>query len=108
MALMEDLTKSAGGSVLLGLGIAIAAPVILPALGTGLRPLVKAVVRGGIMVYDTLKETVAEAGEQLSDIVAEVRSESTHSDGSTTGTAATEAGKGRSDRRAESEHAKGR
>ena len=108
MALMEDLTKSTGGSVLLGLGIAIAAPVVLPALATGLRPLVKAVVKGGLVVYDSLRETVAEAGEQLSDIVAEVRSETSHPEGSAPGTAMAEAGKGRSDRRTESEHAKSR
>ena len=108
MALMEDLTKGAGGSVLLGLGIAIAAPVLLPALATGLRPLVKAVVKGGVVVYDSLKETVAEAGEQLSDIVAEARSEMTQPEGNAAGTGTAEVGKGRSDRRTESEHSKSR
>jgi hypothetical protein len=49
--------------------------VVVPALAAGMRPLAKAVLKGGITVYDRGAEMFAEAGEQLSDLVAEVRSE---------------------------------
>jgi len=55
--------------------IALAAPIMVPAFAAGMRPLAKAVIKGGIMVYDKGAEVLAEAGEQLSDLVAEVRSE---------------------------------
>jgi hypothetical protein len=51
------------------------APVIVPAVAGGLRPVVKTLVKGGIMVTDKVNTMVAEAGEQLDDLVAEVRSE---------------------------------
>jgi hypothetical protein len=75
MALFEDITKGGFSTVLVGIGAAIVAPTLLPALGSSLRPLAKVVVKGGVMVYDALKESVAEAGEQLNDLVAEARSE---------------------------------
>lgn len=80
MALFEDLTKGSLSTVLLGLGVAIAAPTILPGLASGLRPLAKTLVRGGVTLYDAAKEGVAEAGEQFSDLVAETRAEMAHED----------------------------
>ena len=79
MALLDDmvggLTSSWVPSVLVGVGVALVAPIVVPALAGGMRPLAKAVVRGGMMVYDKGAEVIAEASEQLSDMVAEVRSE---------------------------------
>jgi Protein of unknown function (DUF5132) len=75
MALLEDVTKGGFTTVLIGVGAAIVAPTVIPALATGLRPLAKALVKGGVTLYDSVKETVAEAGEQFNDLVAEVRSE---------------------------------
>jgi hypothetical protein len=40
-----------------------------------MRPLAKAVVKGGMLVYDKGAEVIAEASEQLSDMLAEARSE---------------------------------
>ena len=74
MAIFDDLTKGPM-PVLLGLGVAMAAPNVIPAVASGLRPLAKALVKGGLTVYDALKEGVAEAGEQLNDLVAETRAE---------------------------------
>ena len=54
---------------------AMLAPNFLPKLGSGLRPLLKGAVRAGYAFVDRTKETVAEASEQLQDIVAEVKSE---------------------------------
>jgi hypothetical protein len=75
MALFDDLPKGSLSTVLLGLGVAIAAPSILPGLAAGLRPLAKTLVRGGVTLFDAAKEGVAEAGEQFSDLVAETRAE---------------------------------
>src|SRR5215831_1328219 len=79
MALFNDIVESFGSSwvpsVLVGVGVALVAPMVVPALAEGIRPLAKAVIKGGIMVYDKSAEMLAETGEQLSDLVAEVRSE---------------------------------
>jgi len=55
MALFDDLLVGWGPTVLIGAGVALAAPILLPAV----------------------KEVVAEGGEQLSDLVAEARAEYT-------------------------------
>jgi hypothetical protein len=74
MAMFEDLTK-VPVPVLVGLGLAMAAPNVIPAVAAGLRPLAKALVKGGLTLYDAAREGVAEAGEQLNDLVAETRAE---------------------------------
>jgi hypothetical protein len=76
MAIFDDLTKGPM-PLLLGLGVAMAAPNVIPAMASGLRPLAKALVKGGITLYDSVKEGVAEAGEQLNDLIAETRAEMT-------------------------------
>ena len=75
MALFEDLTESFWPNALLGVGAVLLAPVIVPAVAGGLRPVVKTLVKGGIFVTDKVNAFVAEAGEQLDDLVAEVRAE---------------------------------
>ncbi len=79
MALFDDmvqgLTSSWVPSVLVGVGVALVAPIVVPALAGGMRPLAKAVVKGGMLVYDKGAEVIAEASEQLSDMLAEARSE---------------------------------
>jgi uncharacterized protein DUF5132 len=79
MALFDNVVEGFGSSwlpsVLVGISVALVAPVVVPALAAGMRPLAKAVIKGGIMVYDKGTEALAEAGELLSDLVAEVRSE---------------------------------
>lgn len=79
MALLEDITKGPISTVLIGIGVAMVAPSVIPAVASGLRPLAKAVVRGGLTLYDAAREGLAEAGEQLNDLVAETRAEMAHS-----------------------------
>ena len=74
MAIFGDLTKEPV-ALLLGLSVGMAAPNIFPALASGLRPLAKALVKGGLTLYDAARERLAEAGEQLNDLVAETRAE---------------------------------
>ena len=71
----KGLLKGYGPTLAVGIGVALLAPVILPAVGAVARPLVKGLVKGGLTVVDTVKELTASSGEQLSDLYAEARSE---------------------------------
>ncbi len=77
MGLFDDGLKSSVPSILVVLGVALAAPIILPAVAAVSRPLAKTLIRGYLVLADTVKEFAAEAGEQISDLVAEVQAEST-------------------------------
>jgi hypothetical protein len=54
---------------------ALLAPKVLPVLGTAVRPLVRTAVRAGYSAVMETRELVAEAAEQVQDIVAEARSD---------------------------------
>ena len=77
MAILEDLTKGPV-PVLVGLGVAVAAPNIIPAIASGLRPLAKVVVKSTLSLVDAVKEGITEVGEQVNDLVAETRAEMAH------------------------------
>jgi hypothetical protein len=79
MALFDDVLKGWGPTALIGVGVALAAPILLPAAAAGARPLAKTLIRGYLVVADTLQEVIAEAGEQFSDLVAEAQAERTAS-----------------------------
>jgi hypothetical protein len=89
---LEDLFEDSLPGLVIG---AVAAAVLMPLLGArrlaagaaagaaggatqnGVgRPLMKAAVKGYLSVADRIKEVAAEAREQMSDLVAEVREES--------------------------------
>lgn len=48
----------------------LVAPIVVPVVIAGLRPVAKTAIKGGIYVLDKAQDMVAEAGEQLSDLVA--------------------------------------
>lgn len=75
MALLDDVFSGWGTTVLIGVGVALAAPVLLPAVGAVIRPVAKEIIKGGLYLMDSLQELAAEGSEQLSDLVAEVKSE---------------------------------
>lgn len=75
MALMDDGLKGAVPSILVVLGVAMAAPIVLPAVAAVSRPLAKTLIKGYLVLADTIKEFAAEAGEQVCDLVAEVKAE---------------------------------
>ena len=87
MAFFEDVFK--GGNIVtglaIGIGSAVVAPLILPAIGNALRPVAKTMIKGGILVYDQGRQAMARVGEAASDVVAEARSEQSaeHTGGST-------------------------
>lgn len=75
MALFDNGVKSAVPSILVIVGVAMAAPIVLPAVAAVSRPLAKNLIKGYLVLSDMIKEFAAEAGEQVSDLVAEVRAE---------------------------------
>lgn len=79
--IFEEGISSLGSTMLLGVGAVLAAPVVVPAVMGGIRPLVKTAVKGYVYVSDTLRESMAEAGEQFTDLVEEVRAEARNSPG---------------------------
>ena len=66
-------------NLLIGAAAVVLAPIVVPAVLAGMRPVAKTVVKGGVLVYDKAREMVAEVGEQMGDIVAEARAELTTS-----------------------------
>jgi len=68
-----------GGNVItvlaIGAGAALLAPVVFGIAGGVLRPVTKAAIRGGLIAYDKIRESGAEAMETLEDLAAEVKSE---------------------------------
>ncbi len=77
MALLDDMFKGWVPGVLVGVGVAMVAPKILPVLMNVGRPLIKSAIKGGLVVSNKMKELTAEMSEQFNDMVAEVKAEST-------------------------------
>lgn len=59
----------------IGVGTAILAPVVIPMIAGIAKPLAKAAIKGGIMLYEKNKELIAEATEVVEDLVAEAKAE---------------------------------
>ena len=59
----------------IGAGAVLLAPVIIPAIGGALRPLLKSTIKGGILAYEGAKVAVAEAREAMEDLTAEAKAE---------------------------------
>ncbi len=75
MAWLDETLGGWGTTVLTGVVVTMAAPLVLPVIGSMLRPLVKEVIKAGLTLADTLQETVTEGQEQLGDLIAEVQAE---------------------------------
>ena len=59
----------------IGIGSAIIAPLIVPALSKAARPMAKAAIKGGLVLWETGKEKFAEAHELMDDLLAEAKTE---------------------------------
>lgn len=77
MGLIDDALKLKGapGMALLALGAVVLAPVVMPVLGSALKPVIKQGIKGGLVLYQKSKELAAEALESLEDIAAEAKAE---------------------------------
>jgi hypothetical protein len=75
MALVEDLFEGGVPRAAIGVGLMVAAPVVLPAVATGFRPVAKTLVRGYLAVAGGARRVASRTREQMNDLVAEVRHE---------------------------------
>ena len=84
MALLENVVESP--TLWVGVGMALAAPVVLPMLGGVVRPLAKAAIKGYLATVEVLTpvavgaanrvgELLAEPIEQFQDLVEEAKQE---------------------------------
>ena len=62
-------------SVVVGLGVAVAVPLVAGIMVPRLRPLARNTIKGGILIFEKARETAAGFTEVLGDLVAEVREE---------------------------------
>ena len=73
MALLDNIWKGWGPELLLGVGVVLAAPIILPAVASAIRPLAKALIKGYFALADAMKEIAeATAKEGAVEIVEEI------------------------------------
>lgn len=75
MAIFNNALKLSPTNILIGVGVALAAPILLPAVGAVTRPVARMLIKGCLVLADTVKEYATEAGEQVSDLVAEAKAE---------------------------------
>jgi hypothetical protein len=77
MAFFEELAKGEllSGNVLAGLAIGAAALVLAPFAAPLLRPITKAVVKGGIYAYDGAVELYTQAAGGVTELGAEAQRE---------------------------------
>ena len=79
MAGIDDLFKgNLGTGLAVAVGAAVLGPIVLPALGQALKPVVKGAIKGGIVVYGWGRESLAEMREFAEDTYAEARAEMVH------------------------------
>jgi hypothetical protein len=83
----NDVVGKAATIAVVGVGVAListelipgmiigVAAALLPGIGPKLRPLLKSTVRAGYSMVQKTREMVAEATEQVQDVVAEARAE---------------------------------
>lgn len=59
----------------IGIGTAIIGPTIIPIIANAFKPVAKAAIKGGVLIYEKGKESLAEVSEVVEDIVAEAKAE---------------------------------
>lgn len=71
----EPIKSDLAKGLAIGVAAAVVAPIALSALyGVG-RPLARAAFKTGVLFYEKSRETMAEFGEVVEDLVAEARAE---------------------------------
>ncbi|MEA3547552.1 MAG: DUF5132 domain-containing protein [Thermodesulfobacteriota bacterium] len=76
MGLLDELIKNkVVKGLAIGAGVYVLAPRLLPVLAETAKPLVKGIMKSGVLCYEEGKEVLAEVGESTEDLWAEVKSE---------------------------------
>jgi hypothetical protein len=85
----DDIVAKAATIALVGVGVAListellpgmligVAAALLPGIGPKMRPFLKSTVKAGYTAARKTREMIAEAGEQVQDMIAEVKAEET-------------------------------
>lgn len=58
-----------------GIAAIVLLPVIVPVAGKVAKPIAKAAIKGGIVLYEQGKGVIAEVGETLEDLITEAKAE---------------------------------
>ncbi len=73
---LQDIFKNdAARGAALGVGAALVAIAAIPAIVIATRPLARIALKSSILLLEKGREVMAEAGEHLEDLVAEVKAE---------------------------------
>jgi hypothetical protein len=76
MSIIDNLFKGdTGKGLAIGLGAAILAPVAFAILSGAGRPVARAAIKSGILLFEKGREKAAEFGEVMEDLAAEARAE---------------------------------
>lgn len=76
MASVDDLLRSdLVKGVALGVGAALLIPVAATALAPVLRPMGRTALKAGVLAFERARETAAELGEMVEDMMAEAQTE---------------------------------
>lgn len=78
MAIQDFFKGNAAVTLAIGLAGAVLIPIVLPVVVRAARPLAKAVIKSGLIVFEKGRESFAEMGEVVEDMVAEAKSEIEH------------------------------
>ncbi len=73
---IEDIIKNdTAKGVALGVGAALVVVAAIPAIVTAGRPLARMAIKSGLLLLEKGREAMAEAREDMEDLVAEVKAE---------------------------------
>jgi hypothetical protein len=64
-----------GTGLAIGVGALILAPTVVPAVAAILKPLAKAAIKSGFIIYEKGREVLAETMEVFEDLAAEAKAE---------------------------------
>lgn len=60
-------------NVLISAGVALAAPIVMPAVRKRFRPMAKAIIKGGLFVSEKVHDVTAKVRAKVRDVIAEAK-----------------------------------
>ncbi len=77
---MQQLDKSVWKGLGISLALTVVTPIVAPIIIRASGPLLRAAGKAGVALYEKGRETAAEMGEVLDDLIAETKAEFARSD----------------------------
>jgi len=90
--MVKDLLKRPVTGVLVGAGVVLLAPIVLPAVARAARPLAKAALHGYFALVEGVKSLTSEEGKKLKPIVGQLVAAGVEEAATTAGEEAAEEG----------------